>query len=333
MVSKGLKGNGLVVLLDQMEELFTAQDPEVSNKFLTALCDAAQQASLRILATIRSDHLHHCHTPQYMLQIFSIPVRHYPFGSVEPLMLADMIVKPAECAGLSVNEGLAHRIVQDTGTEPGSLPLLAFVLSQLFEKRSDHELSEAMYNLLGGVTGAIAQQAGSVETNIRHNLGAKVFDLLPKLFQSLVIVKEEGLPTRRRPLLSEFPEEMKKLIAFLVEGRLLHTEGEDKNATVSISHEKLFEAWPALRDYISVNKKSLMDQTLLENRARMPYTAPKIGRRDEMPKDSDASLQFARLSLALTPQCAKLYRFSASGLCRVTGLPSMKFRIFVIASS
>jgi hypothetical protein len=122
--------------------------------------------------------------------------------------------------------------------------------------------------VLGGVTGAIAQQAGSVETSTRHNLGAKVSDLLPKLFQSLVIVKEEGLPTRRRPLLSEFPEEMKKLIALLVEGRLLHTEGEDKNATVSISHEKLFEAWPALRDYISVNKKFLMDQTLLENRAR-----------------------------------------------------------------
>ena len=268
MVSKGLNGNGLVLLLDQMEELFAAQDAKVSNKFLTTLYDAAQQGSLRVLATIRSDHLHHCHTHPEMLRILRSPAGHYPLGPVEPFMLSDMIIKPAKCAGLSVNEGLARRIVQDTGTEPGSLPLLAFVLNQLFEKRSDHELSEAEYNVLGGVTGAIAQQAGSVETSTRHNLGAKVSDLLPKLFQSLVIVKEEGLPTRRRPLLSEFPEEMKKLIALLVEGRLLHTEGEDKNATVSISHEKLFEAWPALRDYISVNKKFFMDQTLLENRAR-----------------------------------------------------------------
>ena len=102
----------------------------------------------------------------------------------------------------------------------------------------------------------MAQQAGSVETNIRHNLGAKVFDLLPKLFQSLVIVKEEGLPTRRRPLLSEFPEEMKKLIAFLVGGTAAAQSGEDKNATVSISHEKLFEAWPALRDYITASIRS-----------------------------------------------------------------------------
>ena len=144
MVSKGLNGNGLVLFLDQMEELFTAQDAKVSNKFLTALYDAAQKGSLRVLATIRSDHLHHCHTHPEMLRILRGP-GHYPLGPVEPFMLSDMIVKPAQCAGLSVNETLARRIVQDTGTEPGSLPLLAFVLNQLFEKRSDHELSEAVY--------------------------------------------------------------------------------------------------------------------------------------------------------------------------------------------
>ena len=36
---------------------------------------------------------------------------------------------------------------------------------------------------------------------------------------------------------------------------------------MSISHEKLFEAWPALRDYIGTNKKALIDQTLLNSRA------------------------------------------------------------------
>jgi formylglycine-generating enzyme required for sulfatase activity len=53
-----------------------------------------------------------------------------------------------------------------------------------------------------------------------------------------------------------------------VNARLLRTEGEGDTATVSVSHEKLFEAWPALRDYISENKKGLMDQTLLQSRAR-----------------------------------------------------------------
>ena len=267
IVSKGMDGKGLVLFLDQMEELFTGQNPEVSNKFLAALYDAAQEGLLRVIATIRSDHLHHLHAHPDMLRILR-GLGHYPLGPVEPFMLSDMIVKPAQCAGLKVSEILVRRIVNDTGTEPGSLPLLAFVLNQLFEERTDHELTEKVYKDLGGVVGAIAQHAASVETKIRNELGPKTPDLLPKLFQSLVIVKEEGLPTRRRPLLSDFPPETTKLMDVLVLGRLLHTEGEGNTATVSLSHEKLFDAWPLLRDYVTSNKKQLMDQTLLESRAR-----------------------------------------------------------------
>ena len=267
IVLKGMNGDGLVLFLDQMEELFTAQNPEVSNRFLTALFEATQKGSLRVLATIRSDHLHHCHPHPEMLRILRGP-GHYPLGPVEPFMLPDTIVKPAQCAGLSINETLARRIVHDAGAEPGGLPLLAFVLNQLFEKRSDRDLNEAVYETLGGVTGAIAQHAGSVEATIHRKLGGKASDLLPKLFPYLVIVKEEGLPTRRRPLLADLPMEMEKLIDLLVQGRLLHTEGAGITATVSLSHEKLFEAWPSLRDYVAANKKQLMDQTLLESRTR-----------------------------------------------------------------
>jgi Domain of unknown function (DUF4062)/AAA ATPase domain len=152
IVSKGMNGNSLVLFLDQMEELFTAQDPAVSDKFLTALYEVAQKGLLRVIATIRSDHLHHLHAHPDMLRILRGP-GHYPLGPVEPFMLSEMIVKPAQCAGLKVSETLARRIVNDTGTEPGSLPLLAFVLNQLFEKRTNHELSDTVYKTLGGVVG------------------------------------------------------------------------------------------------------------------------------------------------------------------------------------
>ena len=183
-------------------------------------------------------------------------------------MMHDMIVEPAKCAGLTVSENLARRIVNDTGAEPGNLPLLAFVLDQLFEKRSNHELSGEVYKTLGGVSGAIAEHVKTVEEKMRQALGGKAPELLPKIFQSPVIVNPDGLPTRRRPLFSGFSEAQRPVAKLLTDERLLHTEGEGEASTVSISHEKLFEAWPALRDYISVNKKSMMDQTLLENRAR-----------------------------------------------------------------
>lgn len=49
---------------------------------------------------------------------------------------------------------------------------------------------------------------------------------------------------------------------------MLRTEGQGEHATVLISHETLFEAWPLLKDYIDKNKKQLIDRTLLEKRAK-----------------------------------------------------------------
>ena len=250
-----------------MMQMITAQNLEESTKFLKALYKATQEGALWVVATIRSDHLHHCHGHPDMLGILRGP-GHYPLGAIESFMLSAMIVKPARCAGLSITDILADRIVRETGSELGNLPLLAFALNQLFEKRSDHDLPEAVYKNSGGVTGAIAKHAEQVERTMHSDQGAKASNCLSQLFQSLVIVNAEGLPTRRRPLRSEFPPEMSEFINIMVRERLLHTEGEGNNATVSISHEKLFEAWPSLRDYVARNKKQLMDQTLLESRAR-----------------------------------------------------------------
>ena len=66
-------------------------------------------------------------------------------------MMPDMIVKPAISAGLTISDTLARRIVNDTlafrnlessESDSVNLPLMAFVLNQLFLKRTDQSLSE-----------------------------------------------------------------------------------------------------------------------------------------------------------------------------------------------
>lgn len=159
--------------------------------------------------------------------------------------MQDMIVRPAQCAGLKVSENLARRIVNDTGSESADLPLLAFVLDQLFDKRTDYELSDEVYNDLGGVKGAIAEHVKAVEQKIKKLFGGKTADL-SRIFQALTVVqKEEALPTRRRPLLSAFDPEQRKVVDLLIRKRLLRTEGEGESATVSISHEN--SSKPGLR--------------------------------------------------------------------------------------
>ena len=268
-ITKGASDRkSLLIFIDQMEELFTTQDLDQANTFLTALYHAAQEKAVWVIATIRSDHLHYCYRHPKMVKVLNSK-GHYALGRVEPFMMQDMIVKPAQCAGLSISDTFARRLVHDSGADSTNLPLLAFVLNQLFEKRADHDLSETVYNNLGGVLGAIGAYVKSVEERIRRELGSKSDEVLPKVFRTLARVqKEEGVPTRNRPLLSGFGSNLRQVVNLLVRERLLVTEGEGETATVSLCHERLFEGWPALQAYVAANKKQLVDQMLLENRAR-----------------------------------------------------------------
>ena len=67
-----------------MEELFTAQDPEQTSIFVSALYQATQEGALRVIGTIRSDHLHHCHRHPDLVTILR-GRGHYPLGTSRTL--------------------------------------------------------------------------------------------------------------------------------------------------------------------------------------------------------------------------------------------------------
>ena len=226
--------------------------------FINGLCKAARQRSLWIIATIRSDHLHHCERHPDLLKVLR-GRGYYPLGQVDTIAMADMIRKPARCAGLEITDRLVGRIVKESGSEAGSLPMLAFVLQRLFERRDGRTLSEKVYDDLGGVAGAVADHVKKVEGELRQNknIGAALDNQLPKLFRELLVVNSEGLPTRRRALLSGLTSDLGPLTDGLIKARLLTTEGEGADSTVSVSHERLFDAWPSLARWIAENQDDL----------------------------------------------------------------------------
>ena len=269
IIARGLEGDTLVLFLDQMEELFTARVRESvqgeTDAFLSGLYRAALACPLRVVATIRSDLLHHCYRHPDLLEVLRPRGGHYPLGRVEPEMMRDMIVKPARAAGLKLAESLANRLIQDTGAEPGNLPLLAFVLERLFEERRGAELSEAAYQAfggpaLGGLKGALADHTRATEQALAQQEGPAVLDRLPEVFSALLTVNAEGLPTRRRARRADFAPALRPIVELLVKARLLVAEGDaegEGESTVSVAHEKLFEAWPALTQWIAEHQEEL----------------------------------------------------------------------------
>jgi formylglycine-generating enzyme required for sulfatase activity len=250
--------SALVLFLDQMEEMFTTQAKAYAAAFLSALYETARQGLWWVIATIRSDHLHHCERHPDLLTVLR-GQGFYPLGPVDPIAMADMIRKPARCAGLEITGRLVSQIVKAAGAEAGSLPLLAFALQRLYEARDGPTLSEQVYQKLGGVAGAVADHVRAVERKLRQNkaIGPGLDGRLPALFQELVVVNSEGLPTRRRVRLADLSPELEPLADGLIKARLLTSEGQGADSTVSVAHEKLFQAWPILVHWIAEHQDDL----------------------------------------------------------------------------
>jgi len=261
IVTDGTDRDELVIFLDQMEELFIpgskGKGKENSTGFLSSLYQATQESPLRVIATLRGDFLDHCHHHPEMLEVLKGP-GHYPLGPLPLDRLGVIIKEPARCAGLKIPASLVRCLAQETNSDPGNLPYLAFVLEELFKKRDGKTFTEKAFKEFNGLRGAIEKHIEMVERELTEKLGDQALVQLKRLFQTLLIINFEGQPSRRFVKKIELEPELQDLADDLVKKRLLSTGGEGEKSTLSLSHEKLFDAWPTLREWIIENRDDLL---------------------------------------------------------------------------
>ncbi len=277
IVKDGMDADELVLFLDQTEELFKlrgkTENQESTYTFLSSLDHAVRKISLRVIATLRSDFLPDFYKNPKTLEIIKRRDANYPLGGMPPRVLAAAIENPARCAGLTIEAPLIDRIIQDVGNKPGNLPLLAFALEHLFDKREGNSLTERAYDEFNGVQGAIKTHIEKTEQELikeRENPKLKdpKLEQLKCLFKALLIVNPEGKPSRRFFLKTGLNSDLQTLADYLVEKRILSTGGKDEKSTLSFSHEILFEAWPTLCNWIKDNQGALIMLRKAEHQAR-----------------------------------------------------------------
>ena len=108
------------------------------------------------------------------------------------------------------------------------MPLLAFALQQLFEKRIGNEITEKAYDDFGGLSGGIGRHSEVVEDKISKTLKKDAKELLPAIFKLLVVINIDRQPTRRRAHPAEFADSIKPIKDLLIKERLLTSEGQDE---------------------------------------------------------------------------------------------------------
>jgi TIR domain/WD domain, G-beta repeat len=268
LVSKSEGTDRLLVVADHFEELFT-QTPEAARKpFVEAMLGALDRAPLTLMLTLRADFYGHVIALSRELsdRVAQTVVNLGPMRREE---LERAIVEPARRVGLAFEPGLADRILDDVGEEPGHLPLLEFALTELWAQRQVRVLTHAAYRSIGGVAGAIAQRAEAefeAFTPQQQVIARRVFTRLVRVARP----QEGAEDTRQRATLAELsphPQsddaaEVGAIVQALTgwESRLLVT-GLDQatgKETVEVAHEALIQHWERLRDWLDEDREFLL---------------------------------------------------------------------------
>jgi hypothetical protein len=249
-------GTALVLFIDQFEELFTLAAEKHRRSFIEFLVQTALDLPIRVIITVRADFLPQLAAEPPLAALLQAGT--FVLGLPGPAALLDMIRKPAERAGLDLEEGLANEMLRDAGGDPGALPLVAFCLEELYQQTApEHRLTLDGYQAIGGLRGAIGRRAGEILNELRKANGADLDAALPQIFRALVHVDAAGKAARQRASGDELmaaPAPIPELVNKLTDpGRLLLAEYPGDRATVMLAHEALLQEWPALSAWLERN--------------------------------------------------------------------------------
>ena len=243
----------LMLVIDQWEELFTlTQDEAERRRFIDTILEATDKSKLSVVITLRGDFFGRAVTAYRPLsdRLQGAQVNLGPMNETE-LRLA--MEEPARKVGLHFEPGLADTILAEAGDEPGNLPLLEFVLRQLWEQRQGGLMHKQAYEAMGRLAGAIAQKADGLYAK----LGTADRQELQRVFLRLVRPGEGELDTRRRAGAGEFGADASALIKKLSDERLLVTSKAVTGIaeTVEVAHEALIRNWQLLRGWVDADRQ------------------------------------------------------------------------------
>ncbi|MFC6084329.1 nSTAND1 domain-containing NTPase [Sphaerisporangium aureirubrum] len=235
----------LLIVADQLEEVFTEGDTGQGRLIADALLPLPPDVWL--LATLRADFIDHVSRVQNLAHAFHDSLR--IISPMERPALASTITAPLP-PGVTVEPGLAERILDDLGDAPGRLPLLQFTLTCLWEHRDHGRLTHDAYDRLGAVGGSLATYAEQIWTE-RLTSHADTPDSPARLlFSQLVRPGENTASTRRIARRTDLGDERWALARRLADDRLLVTGRDPDGAeTVELAHEALITHWTRLRDW------------------------------------------------------------------------------------
>jgi ABC-type glycerol-3-phosphate transport system substrate-binding protein len=265
-------GSELVLVVDQLEEVFTMVEEEhTRDQFLQSLVAATQGrgSRLRVVVTLRADFYDR---PLWIPGLAEL--MRTRMETVVPLTAEELeraIGGPAARVGVVPELALVAEMVADVSDRPGALPLLQYALTELFERRRGRVLTLEAYREIGGVSGALARRA----EELYEAMSDPEREAARQLFLRLVIADDGPSDTRRLVPRAELlsvdvdRQAMDRVIDTFGRHRLLSFDRDPstRGPTVEVAHEALLRSWDRLRIWIDGAQDDLRQHRRLSGSA------------------------------------------------------------------
>ncbi|WNF31066.1 trypsin-like peptidase domain-containing protein [Streptomyces sp. C11-1] len=253
----------VLVVVDQAESLLDRTEAEMVEA-ARLLFPKAQPGNVRVLLTLRADFVDAALNHPFMGPALKDGTN-VPLTPMSGDQLADVISEPVRrLPTVAYDPGLEQRILDDAGGAPGILPLLGFVLTQVWDRQSGGRLRLTTYDEIGGVHGALARHAEQAWRECVRPVDET--DALRLLTGLVRVLPGSEAPLRRMLTREETGEARWRIARALAERRLLVLRGkEGEPQTAELAHEALIRTWPTLAGQVQT------DSDLLAARAELRH--------------------------------------------------------------
>ncbi|MGK7938993.1 MAG: caspase family protein [Crocosphaera sp.] len=199
-----INNNPIIMIIDQFEECFTMCDESIREAFFKQLIKLLNNyPNLHIIIGMRADFRGRLREHKNLVDCLNKPyinIEHLNREEIE-----EAIAQPAEKSGILIESSLKQQLINDVEDYPGSLPLLQYTLTRLWQEtrnKGERFLTLKTYQDLGGIEGTLEKHADEVY----NSLDDKQKEIAQRIFLELTQVGDT-YDVRRRVYLNDLVNE------------------------------------------------------------------------------------------------------------------------------
>jgi cellulose biosynthesis protein BcsQ/energy-coupling factor transporter ATP-binding protein EcfA2 len=308
-------GGRLVIVVDQLEELWVLADRNERVVYLRMLTSAARENSstLALIVILRADFYGFATEDCEFSDLLSR--NQLLVGRMTPEELRRAIEQPAQVNGVSFEPGLVERILNDLEESTSPLPLLQILLFRLWADRRRGFITHESYERCGGlkILSTIAEEAyGSLSPD--EQTAARIV--------LLKMVSPQG--ARIAVPIDEFSPSERVAAEKLVQRRLLRGTQHNGSGFVELAYEPLIHEWGRLADWVGEERDALEFRDRLQHdidasvrRGRILYRGETLSRAERWLRDHRELASAEQVGFVRASRRQLLIRRTAAAACVV----------------